>query len=161
MHFNFGSAPHCSRKVTILSCPSLAARCSADIPCHIRTEQSLTHIFEANFSLDLPCGTPPRGQHAHIISGPSHEDTLEKKRKDYAFRRQFNEKPSIIPGCPGEGTLQKRLSVPRKYLIVLYTQWHALSQQVLSHCHLASFGRQVQRSHALQAHMLLLDSGTM
>jgi len=23
-----------------------------------------------------------------------------KKRKDYAFRRQFNEKPSIIPGCP-------------------------------------------------------------
>ena len=25
----------------------------------------------------------------------------EKKRKDYAFRRQFNEKPSIIPGCPG------------------------------------------------------------
>ena len=25
---------------------------------------------------------------------------IEKKRKDYAFRRQFNEKPSIIPGCP-------------------------------------------------------------
>ena len=25
----------------------------------------------------------------------------EKKRKDYAFWRQFNEKPSIIPGCPG------------------------------------------------------------
>ena len=24
----------------------------------------------------------------------------EKKRKDYAFRRYFNEKPSIIPGCP-------------------------------------------------------------
>ncbi len=24
----------------------------------------------------------------------------EKKRKDYAFWRQFNEKPSIIPGCP-------------------------------------------------------------
>jgi len=26
---------------------------------------------------------------------------VEKKRKDYAFRRQFNEKPSFIPGCPG------------------------------------------------------------
>jgi len=26
----------------------------------------------------------------------------EKKRKDYTFRRQFNEKPSIIPGCPGK-----------------------------------------------------------
>ena len=24
----------------------------------------------------------------------------EKKRKDHAFWRQFNEKPSIIPGCP-------------------------------------------------------------
>ena len=26
----------------------------------------------------------------------------EKKRKDYAFRRQINEKPSIIPGCLGD-----------------------------------------------------------
>ena len=25
----------------------------------------------------------------------------QKKRKVYAFRRQLNEKPSIIPGCPG------------------------------------------------------------
>jgi len=25
----------------------------------------------------------------------------KKKRKTYAFRRQFNEKPSIILGCPG------------------------------------------------------------
>ena len=25
----------------------------------------------------------------------------EKKSLDYAFWRQFNEKPSIIPGCPG------------------------------------------------------------
>jgi len=25
----------------------------------------------------------------------------EKKRLDYAFWRQFNEKPSSIPGCPG------------------------------------------------------------
>jgi len=24
----------------------------------------------------------------------------EKKRKDYAFRRQFDVKPSVIPGCP-------------------------------------------------------------
>ncbi len=26
----------------------------------------------------------------------------EEKRKDYTFRRQLNEKPSIITGCPGE-----------------------------------------------------------
>jgi len=25
----------------------------------------------------------------------------EKKRNDYAFRRQFDEKPSVIPGCSG------------------------------------------------------------
>ncbi len=29
----------------------------------------------------------------------------EKKRKDYAFWRQFNEKPSIIPGCPARPCL--------------------------------------------------------
>jgi len=31
---------------------------------------------------------------------------LKKKRKDYAFWHQFNEKPSIIPGCPAFATLQ-------------------------------------------------------
>jgi hypothetical protein len=25
----------------------------------------------------------------------------KERRKDYAFWRQINEKPSIIPGCPG------------------------------------------------------------
>ena len=34
----------------------------------------------------------------------------EKKRNDYAFWRQFNEKPSIIPGCPGTGVLQACLT---------------------------------------------------
>ncbi len=29
----------------------------------------------------------------------------EKKKKDYAFWRQFNEKPSSIPGCPGLNSL--------------------------------------------------------
>ncbi len=37
-----------------------------------------------------------------MISLCSVECELEKKRKDYAFQCQFNEKPSIIPGCPGE-----------------------------------------------------------
>ena len=31
----------------------------------------------------------------HIIKLPS------GKEKDYAFRRQLDEKPGIIPGCPG------------------------------------------------------------
>ena len=31
----------------------------------------------------------------------------EEKRKDYVFSHQFNEKPSIIPGCPGRTSLNK------------------------------------------------------
>ena len=31
----------------------------------------------------------------------------KNKRKDYAFRRHFNEKPSIIPGCPGHADAQR------------------------------------------------------
>jgi hypothetical protein len=30
-----------------------------------------------------------------------HVHRKRKKRKDYHFRRQFYEKPSIRPGCPG------------------------------------------------------------
>jgi len=29
---------------------------------------------------------------------------MEKKRKDYGFQRQFNEKPSIVLGCPAHTT---------------------------------------------------------
>jgi len=36
------------------------------------------------------------GMHAHAPCA-----ALEKKRKHYAFGRQFDEKASIIPGCPG------------------------------------------------------------
>jgi hypothetical protein len=36
-------------------------------------------------------------QEWHSAAGRS---SVEKKRKDYAFRHQCNEKPSIIPGCP-------------------------------------------------------------
>ena len=33
----------------------------------------------------------------------------EKKRKDYAFQHQFNEKPSMILGCPGHQQVLHRL----------------------------------------------------
>ena len=46
-------------------------------------------------------------QQANLQSGPSWltskqltKKRKENRRKDYAFRRQFNEKPSIIPGLP-------------------------------------------------------------
>ena len=31
----------------------------------------------------------------------AHPSRKEKKRKDYAFRHQFDEKPSVLLGCPG------------------------------------------------------------
>ena len=37
------------------------------------------------------------------VSSKAVSGHLLKKRKDYAFWRQFNEKPSITPGCPGIG----------------------------------------------------------
>ena len=37
-----------------------------------------------------------------------HKEIEKKsKRKDYAFRRQLNEKPSVIPGCPGHADAQR------------------------------------------------------
>jgi len=36
---------------------------------------------------------------------------VEKKRKDYTFRRQFNEKPSIIPGRPGTAPVRPGIAV--------------------------------------------------
>ena len=35
----------------------------------------------------------------------------EKKRKDCAFQRQYHEKPSIIPGCPGSNAVQRTCTV--------------------------------------------------
>ena len=48
-------------------------------------------------------------QEAHECQGPAFSMVTcskkrkgnKQKRKDHAFRRQFNEKPSVIPGCPG------------------------------------------------------------
>ena len=41
----------------------------------------------------------------------------EKERRDYAFRREFNEKPSITPGCPGNLSLS--ISLADAYLLGL------------------------------------------
>ncbi len=36
----------------------------------------------------------------------------EKEKKDYAFWRQFDEKPSIILGCPGASPLAVLVQMP-------------------------------------------------
>jgi hypothetical protein len=38
-------------------------------------------------------------QHVVHVKAPEHEG--QKKRTDYAFRHEFNDKPSMIQGCPG------------------------------------------------------------
>ncbi len=35
----------------------------------------------------------------------------KRERKEYAFWRQFNEKPSIIPGCPESNKKHLRLTL--------------------------------------------------
>ena len=52
----------------------------------------------------------------------------EKKRKDYAFRRQFNEKPSIIPGSLG---VEERTKGTFRLVTRLSSE---LSNQGLSRC---------------------------
>ncbi len=42
----------------------------------------------------------------------------EKKRKYYTFRQQFNEKPSILPGCP---------AVERQTLLIA---WQEMSTEI-------------------------------
>ena len=47
----------------------------------------------------------PRCSHFSLHMGVkmhiNEKDKKKKKRKDYAFRCQFNEKPNITPGCTG------------------------------------------------------------
>ncbi len=42
--------------------------------------------------------------HLTVLPCTCKSDASEKKRKDYTFRRRFNEKPSIVPGCPGNAS---------------------------------------------------------
>ncbi len=52
-----------------------------------------------NFINKLPPARALEGGHPNVDQVcPS--ERKEKKRKDYAFQRQSNEKPSITPGCP-------------------------------------------------------------
>jgi len=44
-----------------------------------------------------------------VLSALLEKRRKEKKRTDYAFRRQFNEKPSITPGCPGKSKIMSIL----------------------------------------------------
>ncbi len=66
------------------------------------------------FGLNPPCRTACGQSHMvmiaamHGLAAPG----SEKKRKDYAFWRQFNEKPSKILSCPGApGSLQRAVAV--------------------------------------------------
>ena len=49
------------------------------------------------------CSLPPAPScsQGQVMPREASVVTIVKKRKDYAFRRQFNEKPRITPGCPG------------------------------------------------------------
>ena len=56
-------------------------------------------------SCSLGSSSTPSGAQGIAQKEKKRKIRKEKKTLDYAFRRQFNEKPSIVPGCPGKGSL--------------------------------------------------------
>ena len=55
----------------------------------------------------------------------------EQKRNDYAFRRQINEKPSIILGCPGPHVVANGSCVPNTSSLKCATDWCEYSTDIL------------------------------
>ena len=55
----------------------------------------------------------------------------EKKRNNYAFRRQINEKPSITPGCSGPHAIANSSCVPNTSSLKCATDWCVYSIDIL------------------------------
>ena len=79
---------------------------------HITVHRRTALLLASRFHSDLPQFPPlcwlllALIRHPHKSQPPAPAASscaIRKKRKDYTFWRQFNEKPSIIPGCPGIG----------------------------------------------------------
>jgi len=87
----------CVSKGSPASLPSPAPGC---LPYPGQAAAQDTHTQKPSWQAHpLTCW---QGQHPLLLSFiyvPY--SSQEKKRKDYAFQRRFDEKPSIIPGCPG------------------------------------------------------------
>ena len=77
--------------------------------------------------------------------------SAKKKRKDYAFWRQFNEKPSVTPGCPGKVSatfyLEKVTKIPKVGQI---TSQMSISRNTHMPCH------QSEKQRMLLSLLLLL-----
>ena len=56
---------------------------------------------------------------------------MEKKRKDYTFRRQFNEKPSNILGCPGTADICQQRNYGSMQLMLTSDQASDLNRHAL------------------------------
>ena len=69
--------------------------------------------------------------------------TRKMKRKDYIFWRQFNEKPSNIPGYPGKGK-PRVLSLYSTDALVLYTGY---SQSILERFTAKHIAANLQQGH--------------
>jgi len=70
-------------------------------PSHLPSQGPLHQLLlPGQCSLPCLCCTQLSLRPWAITQGISLSSLSEKKKKDYAFLRQFNEKPSTIPGCP-------------------------------------------------------------
>ena len=105
--------PPCHHFVTVLLSPcyhivtAMLLPCSSTPPVIGRSHHEL-QITQAFVCMQTDAGHPPQAQQKHV----SRLHRKEKKRKDYTFWHQFNEKPSIILGCPGSRLHTHTRSLP-------------------------------------------------
>ena len=96
--------------------------------------QLLLHYSPA-WSLHQVHTAPHCSSQAGLASAVSRKD---KTRKSYTFWHQFDEKPSIIPGCPGV------LSVPDQPLVCILHDQHDMSRCGVFSLALASLQQSVR-----------------
>ena len=89
-------------------------------------------------------------RHPCIMSQPA-----EKKRKDYAFWRQFNEKRSVIPGCPGQSRLRMSSTGSMHVLQMLAAMLAAANSAVITKSGLAQLDSAVQSNQAVPSFIQL------
>ena len=66
------------------------------LPAHMSLTAKLLASPRALTRIQLYCKNRP----GYIVPGTLGGEEVSAPRKDYAFRRQFNDKPSVVSGCP-------------------------------------------------------------
>ncbi len=88
---------------------------SKDLWQHVKERPAMLYfVFSSQAIVVLVAHNLQEGEMVAQVSSCS--DEKNKTRKDYTFRRQFNEKPSVILGCPGGCSESVQYLVDRAYI---------------------------------------------